>query len=263
MFRSFWVFRVLGIGLSITITSTLAEAQNTQVVFAGDDFKERFDEHGRVSGDIVIGVMIGDLTAPDVATQGMADIAPRTTANVAVVMSGIESVDSTDASKGVDFCVRINSKDGRFEAENTYPILELASAASPMSFVYAGKHAPDLTGLTAVSLVKLGHCGDRTDVVVPSVWADAPATSDGRAVHIFINSAGNPTGVAVGSEPGFIECEDVTDETTLKYTAACILPFGLLQEQQRDGRVNLSFFVTRSLGEDVIDLAIILPSGSG
>lgn len=250
MLKSYRSLRVFGISVILSTAFFAVEAQNLQVAIAAGEFQERLDKHGRVSGDIVVGVMIG----PADVAKPMADLAPRFTADVAV------NLPPTTGTQ--DYCVRINSKDGRFESENTYPVAGASSSAG-LSFRYDGIHASALTSMKAVSLVKLGPCGDRTEVIVPSIWADTSAKPKGRALHVFVNSAGNPTGVAVGSDPGFMECKDVADATTLKYTAACVLPFDLLQAEQRDGNVNLTFFVTRSLGEEVFDLAIALPAVEG
>lgn len=240
---------LVAFGLFFTLNTAffVAKAQNVQVAVPEGEFQERLDKHGRVSGDIVIGVMIG----PTDSTVSMVDLAPRATADVTVT-----TLPTADIQ---DYCVRITSKDGRFEAENTYPVTA-TSPSSGLSFLYGGVHATALKSMTAVSLVKLGHCGDRTEVIVPSTWADIATEPQGRALHVFVNSAGNPTGVAVGSDPGYTECADVADATTLKYTAACVLPLDLLRSEQRAGKVDLTFYVTRSLGEEVFDLAIALPA---
>ncbi|QFS83347.1 hypothetical protein FIU97_10950 [Roseivivax sp. THAF40] len=274
------------LGLAFVLPDRGAHAQNADSSQAGDiqrvgEFFERFDEHGRVSGDIVMGVMIGALVARqsneegqgDDAGQGsdaeqrsdtpLADGVERTTAHVAVeylpqgqARAGQPSGDEQQDARW-HVCVRINSKDGRFEAENTYSIAnEVTAPEDP--FLYDGDYEEDVTKTAAVSLVKVGRCGDRTELVVPSVWYGGP-TPDEKALHVFVNSAGNPTGVIVGTDQAFVPCEDVAETDTLKYTASCILPFPDLKAQAEDGRVKLTFFVTRSLGEDEHDITVILP----
>lgn len=237
------------------ITVTPAKAQNADVTLAEGKFFERLDERGRVSGDIVMGVMIGPVGQADDPYFATADRAPRSTADVSV--PHLPATPSSDPDQG-EFCVRINSKDGRFEAENTYRV----SGAGPFfetPFEYEGEYAPDLSEMKAVTLVKVGRCGERTETVVPSTWSDANLSVDERALHIFVNSAGNPTGLLVGKdEDNYIECAHVADATTLKYTSACVVPFDVLRPQKQGDRVNLTFFVARSLGEEEFDIAIAL-----
>ncbi|MEL6521601.1 MAG: hypothetical protein AAFQ66_11600 [Pseudomonadota bacterium] len=250
------LFIAIAISAIVIFSHPFANAQNTGFAHVDGKFFERLDERGRVSGDIVMGVMIGPIQPDDDKSFEFADLAPRTTADITA--QHLPEADSVSNPDRQEYCVRINSKDGRFEAENTYAVT-VGKDDPKMPFLYGGEYAPDLTGMRAVTLVKIGRCGERTEVVVPSNWADATATRDEQALHVFVNSAGNPTGLAVGNSP-YQECQDVADATTLKYTAACVVPVDLLQTHQSNGRVELTFYVTRSLGEEVFGLAIALPN---
>lgn len=237
-------------GLAFLIAPVAVQAQTEDLRFERVDkeFHERFGKHGRVSGDIVMGVMIGasDATVSDI--RRLADFAPRMTADVAVLrLPEAERV-----------CVRLNSKDGRFEAENTYTIAGAASAPGG-AFGYDGEFGSDLAEMSAVSLVKVGSCGDRTEAVIPSLWSGDVAIDDPRSLHVFVNSAGNPTVAVVGSDSDFVPCDDVAEVDTLKYTVGCVIPFALLEAHENDGQVPLTFYISRSLGQEAFDITVILP----
>ena len=251
MIKTGLLFSTIFWSMNLILTGQTAFSQ-TAIVLSEQKFNEHYDpDRGRVSGDIVMGVMIG----PDPQNnkdEDYADFSPRGSANVVVQrLPTALSVGQTSRP----FCVRINSKDGRFEAENTYTVSGEVSPQTP--FKYLGQHSPDLNSMDAVTLVKVGPCGNRTQTVVPSTWADRDMVSKAGALHVFVNSAGNPTGLVVGSDRQIIECADVTEETTLKYTSACVIPFERIEPQIEDSRVTLTFFVSRSLEEEVFNLAVI------
>lgn len=247
----------------LIIVGSVAHAQNVEIPLFETEYYERLDDWGRVSGDIVMGVMIGPL--PDTVDGGhdgaaaFADDLPRSTADVAVPHLPSPSMEPENGVPG-RYCVRINSKDGRFEAVNTYAIGDAVTATGGV-FPYHGKYKPDLDKMRAVSLVKVGRCGDRTELVVPSFWQGGAQGADTAALHVFINSAGNPTIAVAGSDPGFVPCTDVSDASTLKYTVACILPIETLVPHRKNGRVTLTFHVTRSLGEESFGINVALPDG--
>lgn len=254
-----------GFIVTLIFVSSFAKAQNAEISYKGQEkdqeFSERLDDFGRVSGDIIMGVMIGAIRPNDAEDVILADIAPRVAPHIAApLLIGLTAVASEPGTQ--DFCVRINSKDGRFEAENTYAVPKQLTVPQ-VSFIYGGKFAPDLMEMNAVSLVKAGQCGTRTEVVVPSTWAERPILDAPKALHIFVNSAGNPTDVAFGKGADYVACDDIAEASTLKYTAVCILPYASLEAQQENGLVELTFYVARSLGEEVFDLAVLLPPFEG
>lgn len=247
----------------LALIGSFAYAQNVEFPLDQTKYYERLDQWGRVSGDIIMGVMIGlapvDAEGDDESTIVLADDKPRNTADVAVLNLPPSSKEPKDEAAG-RVCVRINSKNGRFEAVNTYAIGNGERITGGV-FPYHGKYEPDLDDMNAVSLVKVGPCGDRTELVVPSVWQGLDHGDGDKALHVFINAAGNPTIAVPGSDPGFVQCTDVSDASTLKYTAACILPFERLEPHRQDGRVALTFYVTRSLGEESFGIEVVLPEG--
>ncbi|SEN81041.1 hypothetical protein SAMN04488077_13211 [Roseovarius tolerans] len=252
--------------LSLLIAGSVAHAQIVEFPLAQDGaYYERLDEWGRVSGDIVMGVMIGPgpgrVEGWEDRKIPLADDLPRSTADVAVLHLPPASSEPGNTEPR-PYCVRINSKDGRFEAVNTYAIATELTATGGV-FPYHGEYRKDLDKMLAVSLVKAGRCGDRTELVVPSVWRESNQGDKVEALHVFINSAGNPTIAVPGSDPGYVPCNDVSDASTLKYTAACILPLDTLTPHRRDGRVTLTFYVTRSLGEESFEIDVVLPDGGG
>lgn len=250
-----------GFVLSLIFASPFAKAQNAEISYKGEEFSERLEDYGRVSGDIIMGVMFGASRSDEAETVILADIAPRVAPDIAVPHLTAPMGSASDPNTQ-EFCVRINSKDGRFEAENTYAVPKQITEPQ-VSFLYSGEYAPKLIEMNAVSLVKAGQCGTRSGLVVPSTWAGIPIFNAPEALHVFINSAGNPTSVAIGSGSDYFNCDNVAEPSTLKYTAACILSFDSLEAQQENRQVELTFYVSRSLGEEVFSLAVLLPPSEG
>lgn len=241
------------LALSLLVAGSGAHAQLAEFtpVPENEKFNERLDEHGRVSGDIFMGVMIGPAMPGTDEIMTLADTAPGRSAHVEVRRLPV-------GNAGPNFCVRINSKDGRLEAANTYLAEQPAGV-----FRYAGTYGDRLVEMPAVSLVRVGRCGDRSDEVVPSVWNGAAGVTGDEALHVFANTAGNPAVVVVGQDPGFVACENIADPSTLKYTAVCIIGFDLIAHYQAEGRVALTLLVARSLGEDRYDITVVLPDKKG
>ena len=52
------------------------------------------------------------------------------------------------------------------------------------------------------------------------------------------------------------------DDTTLKYTAACVVPLDQLERAATNGAVVLNIFVTRSLGEERFDIDVLVPTSA-
>jgi len=199
-----------------------------------------------VRGDIIMGAMLGTAEA-----DTLPDVSPRSSGDVEV-----PALPQGGGSR--DFCVRLSSKDGRFEAENTYRVMhDKVRPGAP--FPYDGDYADVVESLTAVSNVSLGPCGNRVETVIPSFWTDeAPSRLD-RGVHLFVNAAGNTALVEIPGAP-LIECQDVTDPETLKYTAACYIAGTTLDaHRQDDGRVPMTIFISRRLGEDDFPISIYWP----
>jgi len=222
-------------------------AQESGIVRETGDFNERLAELGRVRGDIVMGAMIGTTQS-----KALADSLKRLNSHVEVAALPTPQPNSDPRQ----FCVRLNSKDGRFEAENTYLVIDDRIVPGG-PFHYDGKYAGQVEEMATVALVAVGPCGNRIEAVVPSAWEETLPAPDDRALHLFVNAAGNLAFAEVGGVE--VECVDVTDEDTLKYTAACILSASLLEEHRQDGRVPVTIYIARSLGEDKVDVTVIWP----
>jgi hypothetical protein len=229
---------------ALSLAAWAADAQGIELAEEGG-FREWYDERAaRVRGDIVMGVMLVE------------DGAPRPSHDVAVpLMPG-------PAGETREVCVRITSKDGRFEAENTYRV-DGAYPEPGGAFPYRGEYAALVADARAVALVREGSCVEGSEVAAPSLWGGRPAPAPGgeATLYVYVNSAGNPTDVAVGDE--YFACADGTDPDALKYTAACAIPLPALARAARDGAARLTVFVTRSLGEEEFDLTVLVPHDGG
>lgn len=224
--------------------ATLAQGVETgkDIVLAGRDFQERLGETSKVSGDIIMGVML-TTDAPGAAAPAITTGRPP---------------DWTTATDWSPVCVRLVSKDGNYEAENTY-MVRPGYGAAVAPFPYLGKHAADLAARKAVALVRAGRCGSRNQPVLPSLWR-GPEQAD-PTLHVYLNTAGNPATVAIGRRGELYSgaCENVAELTGLKYTAHCAIPLDRLPAGAEP--LPLSFFVTRANTEEVFqtDLLRVLP----
>lgn len=229
---------LVGLVLATTLAADVGTAQEIRRL--GTNFVERLGERtARVSGDIVMGVMLS-------GAEGA-----RHTIDVAVPVLPPASGDGRHA------CVRIVSKDGRYEAENTYEI-GAGHAGAGGEFSYDGVYAEKISDLANVVLVTSGRCGNRTRLAAPASWADVDA--EASELKVYINAAGNPTSVALGRGDTFFEpCENVTEVSGLKYTTICTIPMSLLPKADT---AKLSFFITRSFTEEAFSIDVLVP-GSG
>lgn len=229
--------------------NTFAQEGGAAIVRLGDNFVERFEDRGRVRGDIIMGAMLGALNAED-----LPDVMPRSSGHVMVAALPARA----DLTTPRDFCVRLSSKDGRFEAENTYRIRHTEPLPGG-PFPYEGAYDEEVKEMAVVTTVSDGACGNRVETVIPTTWADGLPDGHDIALHLFVNAAGNAAFVEVGSAEA-ITCQDVTDENTLKYTASCrITPATLDANRTGDGRVPMNIVVSRMLGEDVFPISIYWP----
>ncbi|SDF61564.1 hypothetical protein SAMN04488105_13610 [Salipiger thiooxidans] len=200
-------------------------------------FQERVSEYSKVSGDIVMGVM---LTGDEASTREPS------------IVTGV-APDWTESSAASPVCVRIVTKDGRYEAENTY-LIAPSYAGTRAPFPYEGQQADLLAERSAVALVKAGRCGDRSDTFIPVHWKAEPGAQP-KTLHVYVNSAGNPVSIAWGRGADAIRnCANVTELAGLKYTARCDVQ---IDELPSEATVRLTLFVVRSNSEEVFDIRIL------
>lgn len=211
-----------------------------EIKLAGTEFQESVTENARVSGDIVMGVMLTD----DLSSPGFPSLS---TGNHWI---------ANDAEAQV--CVRIVTKDGRYEAENTYIVPQHYQFQSA-EFPYGGTRSDILSRRSAAAIVKTGACGSRDAIAVP-VLPKTSAASDMNFLHVFINAAGNPVDVAWGRQHDQItSCADVTELDGLKYTARCDVP---LKAMPLTEPTVLTFFIARGNTEEDFQLSVMPPYAS-
>ncbi len=200
-------------------------------------FQERVSEYSKVSGDIVMGVMLTGDEASGREPSIVTGVAP----------------DWTDSGAASSVCVRLVTKDGRYEAENTY-LIEPGYSGAEAPFPYEGDQADLLAERPAVALVKAGRCGDRSDTFIPVLWKAEPGAQP-RTLRVYVNSAGNPVSIAWGrSADAIADCADVTELTGLKYTARCDVS---LDKLPSDAPARLTLFVARSNSEEVFEIRVL------
>lgn len=208
-----------------------------EIELAGSTFQETVTENARVSGDIVMGVMlVGDSPVS--------------------VDPSVRTGNHWMASDGeTQVCVRIVTKNGRYEAENTYVVPQRYNSAAAV-FRYGGTRRDILSEEQATALVKTGACGSRDAVVVPILSHDEPFKGS-EILRVFINASGNPVDVAWGrGRDQVADCTDVTELDGLKYTARCDVPIASLP---RTAPVELTFFIARGNTEEDFQVSVLPP----
>lgn len=214
-----------------------ATAFSQEIQLAGKAFHETVTENARVSGDIVMGVMLID----DSPSPGDPSV---TTGNHWMASDGEAQV-----------CVRLVTKNGRYEAENTYVVPQRYKKANAV-FPYGGTRLDILSQEPAAALVKIGPCGRRDAVVVP-VLSHTESSNASNMLRVFVNAAGNPVDVAWGRKRDQVaDCTDVTDLDGLKYTARCDVPLSALP---RTRPTDLTFFIARGNTEEDFQLSVLPP----
>ncbi len=223
---------------ALTLLATFSGTSLAQgITLEKAPFQERVSEYSRVSGDIVMGIM---LTSDEASAREPS------------IVTGVAR-EWTESGAASPVCVRLVTKDGRYEAENTY-LIEPGYAGTRAPFPYEGKQADLLAERPAVAMVKAGRCGDRSDTFIPVLWKAEPGAQP-KNLRVYVNSAGNPVSIAWGRGADAIRnCVDVTELTGLKYTARCDVS---LDELPSDAPVRLTLFVARSNSEEVFDIRIL------
>ena len=164
-----------------------------------------FDEHryerAKVSGGLVVGVMF----SPDNLQRNQ----PRLQAALPTIGERVDTV-----------CVRVTSRDGTYEAANTYSLPD-AVGRQELTFSYPTRYPEVLREIPTVARMNLGDC-DQDGPVIPVLWGDADARVSGD-VTIYINTAGADTLLAYETASGEVvtHCTQIEETGGIKYTATC------------------------------------------
>ena len=218
---------------ALLVTPSVAQ----EIELSNTPFQETRYPTSKVSGDVIMGVML---------------TADRTVDGDFSVITGVPD-EWRESDADTKICVRLVSKDGLYDAENTYDVP--ASYTKKVAlFPYEGREQEFLKQRNLVARVSLGSCGVRTDVVVA---ANRIASDQGSSdtLHIFLNSAGDPTAVAVGTGIDFFKpCRDISQGDGLKYTTVCDIPLKHLDTNEGN---RLTFIISRNTTEERFSLNVL------
>jgi hypothetical protein len=185
------------------LVAGVAVAQDARLANPDGGFREFVHESSKVSGDVIMGVMLTD-DAPLPGAQVVWTPRPK------------------DASE-LEVCVKLTARDGLYEAENTYSI-GAGNVGDTVRYPYGGNQEDILDDDFAVVRVTRGRCGSRPGDVLPAFWKTAPSR-DVEALRVYLNTAGNPASAFLDDGSDFwTDCTVLASENALKYTTLCTLP---------------------------------------
>jgi len=224
---------IVGIVFAVLVFAAPTLAQES--LSPNSPFDEQRHERAKVSGGVVVGAMF----APDTLPRAH----PVLTAALPAIGDPVETV-----------CVRVTSRDGTYEAVNTYAVQE-AARNRPLNFIYPTRY-PDVLGTApTVARMNLGGC-QNDGPLIPVVWSDAgtPGEAD---LMIYVNTAGADTIVAYEAPGGEVvaRCTQIMETGGIKYSAACPVDAKGLP---RNLPVTIYFDVTRNRVVETYEVTVIL-----
>lgn len=211
------------------LIATLVTALWTSPIMAQESvapntpFDEQRFERAKVSGGLVVGAMF----TPDSLERRRPLLST--------------ALPATDTAFDM-VCVRVTSRDGTYESENTYSVQDVIRRET-LNFEYPTRYPAILGALPTVARMNAGGC-DREGPIIPVVWGDADDPSQGRLLF-YVNTAGADTFVAYETADGEVvdRCTQIEETGGIKYTAVCPVEADSLP---RDTAVTVYFDITRN-----------------
>jgi hypothetical protein len=229
--------------VSALILALLLRPGNAQETYEeiqlDSDFEEQLLPRSKINTEVVMGVMLtgagGDGNLPQLKM----------------------AVPNSWKPAGNDptlVCARITSKNGLYSATNVYR-LSAGLSRKEVPLKYPTKYKNFLSNNPAVVRITLGDCSVRPRTFAAALW-DAHASD--KTLNVFLNAAGQPAAVALDGPSDFrANCIDESEESGLKYTTRCEVPFANLK---RAGPTTLFFSVKRSRTVERFQIDIIIPT---
>lgn len=155
---------------------------------------------------------------------------------------------------GSAICVRVTSKNGRYAAANVYDIRPSATPGRhPLDFNSA--NLDFLRDNEAAVRISRGTCQARASEFVPALWTG----EEMEGLQVILNAGGERAAVASDGPGDFTAwCDDVSEESGLKYTARCTVPLANLNA---GGATALFFTVNRNRTAEHFQIDVVLPEG--
>lgn len=150
-------------------------------------------------------------------------------------------------------CARITSKNGLYSATNVYHV-SAGLSEKVVSLEYPSKHKKFLSNNPAVVRITLGDCSVRSRTFAAALWE---ADASDKTLNVFLNATGQPAAVASDGPGDFkANCIDESEESGLKYTARCEVPFANLNRKKPTA---LFFSVKRNRTVEPFQIDVVMP----
>lgn len=207
-----------------------------------NSFRENFDEAVPVTGNIVVGLRMGN-------------------------GSGKVSTDDTFLAppEGMNVCVRAVTKDGRFSASNVYRFanpeqVSRAAAAGkahllPVTRSYKenlSKYAIDDLAVSAFTESKEG-CNPGVTPYLPQIVGSATGTA---ALTVFVNSGGRTTRLTHNSSKTTVPCNPLPNGARIAYNQKCVIEAARLNE----GINNFTLVLDDDFRDETVDFSVVIPA---
>lgn len=227
----------MGLPLAVAYSAELPELRADL-----SSFRENFDEAVPVTGNIVVGLRMGN-------------------------GSGRVSAEDTFLAPpaGMNVCVRAVTKDGRFSASNIYRFaspehVSRAAAAGkahllPVTRKYKenlGKYAMDDLAVCAFTEGKDG-CTPGATPYLPQIVASEPGPA---ALTVLVNSGGRTSRLTHNASKTTVQCTPLPDGARIAYNQKCVVEGARLAE----GVNSFTLVLDDDFNDENVDFSVVVPA---
>ena len=207
-----------------------------------NSFRENFDEAVPVTGNIVVGLRMGN-------------------------GSGKVSAENTFLAPpaGMNVCVRAVTKDGRFSASNVYRFaspehVSLAATVGkahllPVTRNYKenlSQYAIDDLAVSAFTESAQG-CIPGATPYLPQIITSAP---EAAVLTIFVNSGGRTSRLTHNASKTIIQCNPLPDGARIAYNQKCVVAAARLNM----GINNFTLVLDDDFKDETVDFSVVIPA---
>ena len=244
--RNFSVFMACALQFTVCLSSAVpysAELPELPELRADlNSFRENFDEAVPVTGNIVVGLRMGN-------------------------GSGRVSAEDTFLAppEGMNVCVRAVTKDGRFSASNIYRFaspeyVSLAAAVGkahllPVTRKYKeslSKYASDDLAVCAFTESKEGCTPGVTPYLPQIVTSELGAA----ALTVFVNSGGRTSRLTHNLSKTTVQCNPLSEGARIAYNQKCVVDAARLNE----GINSFTLVLDDDFKDESVNFSVVIPA---
>lgn len=206
-----------------------------------NSFRENFDEAVPVTGNIVVGLRVGN-------------------------SSGKVSVEDTFLAPpaGTNVCVRAVTKDGRFSASNVYRFaspeqISRAAIAGKAHLLPVTRNYKENLSKYAMDDLAISAFTESKDGCIPGVTPYLPqiigSPAETAALTIFVNSGGRTTRLIHNSSKTTVQCNPLPDGARIAYNQKCVVDAARLNE----GINHFTMVLDDGFKDEAVDFSVVIP----